>query len=150
MRAGDELGMGVARSMQQTGIVAKATVSQPVYVAAVMYQHNALPWHFEDGPHVLAYTRRVDEWLLICTNTYTPRSGPLDLTDVALCIIDKGRNDDSVMRALRTVLVLRCAPYASVLNQGILRSGVKIGLRGPLSRLEEKIEAFVLPPLPPW
>lgn len=150
--------MARARAVYNCGTAAKEhyrSAEGAAYIAAVMYQFRFLPYEIVgdniDGI-LLDYRTRLDNWLQDCVALLWQQQGPLDLSEVAMCIVRRGRQTLTarVMYGLRAVLVLHCAPFGFEADPGIMRPEYQISLCGPGSRLGDRLEVIALPPLFPW
>lgn len=74
---------------------------------------------------------------------------PLDLSEVAFCMIGKSRIEaqDPPIGNLRVVFVVRSAPFALLADAGLFAPGYYVALRELDSPLRDMIEAYAIPPL---
>lgn len=117
-----------------------------------MYQHAGFEWRAEDAQRIEEYRILSVNFLLHCAQENSIPLQPLDLTDVAKCMVARGSVQSRFYAAhgLRAVLVIRCEPYAMLLDPGVMKTGCEIPLRGLDSQPRDMLEAYILPPLPPW
>lgn len=153
--AGEYHGVAALRGVHGGGIVAAHTnlrLNGPHFLAAAFYQFGAISWAEGDLSILQEYKQRSIRWLDSCAEAVWEEDTPLDLSKVAICVIQRGRGQLHTRRSrsLRAVLVLRSAPFAMLTDGGIMMPGHRIPLRGEECGLEDSIEAIILPPLPPW
>lgn len=153
VHAGEELGLAKTWALHFCGYAARS-LGRPSHIAAVMYQLRAFDWQVDQADVIEGYRNRCLEYLHACAQQLWSPLQPLDLTAVASCVVARGQRHSrsrlNAVYSLRAALVMRCEPYAMLVDPGIMKPGCDVALRGPESALKDKIEAVILPPLPPW